>query len=297
MPIHARTLSLVAAATVCLAARAETPAPAPSLAAIPRSARSVHLRYKSPFGDAPVSAVEGSVTVRIAQERSFYMCMGFDCGYCGFQQLSGGKRVFIFSVWDPGDPFDFSARPDAVPQDRRTKSLYAREGVRVRRFGGEGTGGQAMTDYDWIPGRKESVRITCEPDGKDRTAFTAWLADRGKPGEWIKMATFSTVRAARNPLKNAHSFIEDFFRNGVSATRVRRADFTGVTFANADGVRKPCESAVFSADTNPIMTIDALPAPDGWTLVTGGNTRNATTKLWGTVPRGGKAADAAEGGK
>ena len=299
MPTPAKTIRLIAAAAAiaCQTASADTPAPAPSLAAVPKDARSVHLRYKSPFGDAAISAVEGSVTVRIAQERSFYMCMGFACGYCGFQQLSGGRRVFIFSVWDPGDPFDFSARPDNVPKARQTVPLYAREGVRINRFGGEGTGGQAMMDYDWIPGRKESVRITCGPDGEGRTAFTAWLADREKPGEWIKMVTFSTVHSANNPLKQAHSFIEDFFRNGVSATRVRRADFTGVAFTDANGVRKPCETAVFTADSNPITTIDALPAPDGWTLVTGGNTRNATTKLWGAVPRGGKSATPAEGAR
>ena len=247
------------------------------------AARSVHLNYERPApGD--VSAIECAVTVRETAPGTFFEVAGFECGYCGFQELYDGSHVFIFSVWDPGDPFDFKARPDAVPPDRRVKEVYAAAGVRVKRFGGEGTGAQAMAPYDWKKDVPETVRISCSPDGADRTEFTAWI--KTPSGEWRRMASFSTLHLGTKPFSRAFSFIEDFRRNRASAGMRRRADFIGMVFTFAGGERRDCAQARFTADSNPSLAIDAAPVPGGWTLATGGSVTNSNVRLGGTVARG-----------
>jgi hypothetical protein len=52
-------------------------------------------------------------------------------------------------VWDPGKQAD----PNQVEADKRVKLLYQGEGVRIGRFGNEGTGGQSFFDCDWKIGK------------------------------------------------------------------------------------------------------------------------------------------------
>ena len=103
---------------------------------LPDAARSVHLWY---------SAEEGVVFYNeVTIEKSFpgtYFCVcGFKHGYFGIQELSQGKKVVLFSVWDPGN----QNSPDTVPRDRQVKALYEEQDVRISRFGSEGTGGKSM---------------------------------------------------------------------------------------------------------------------------------------------------------
>ena len=157
-----------------------------------RAARSVHLLY-APLAEKPVE-VRGTVTVRESAPGSYFMGIGFATGYCGLQEAPDGSHLFIFSVWDPGNPMDLRAREDLVPEDRRAKNLYNNPVVTVRRFGGEGTGLQALAGFNWEIGRPVELHITAEPDGEDRTAFTCWIrkSDKGEPEDWEKVATFST---------------------------------------------------------------------------------------------------------
>lgn len=132
-----------------------------------RSARSVHLWYVSPTREK-ATGVQATVTVRDTVPGTYFCAACFNMGYCGFQELFDGSRVFIFSVWDPGDPFDFSANPDAVKEERRVKCLFSKNGVRVKRFGGEGTGGQAMAPFAVTKGvfsaeKSPSRAISAEP--------------------------------------------------------------------------------------------------------------------------------------
>ncbi|MGN0847028.1 MAG: DUF3472 domain-containing protein, partial [Kiritimatiellia bacterium] len=223
--------------------------------------------------------------------RASYMCLlGFSGGYAGVQELANGNHVAIFSVWEPGDPFDFGAHPDAVAEERRTKELYHGEGVRIRRFGGEGTGGQSMMDFPWKLGEPVRMAVACEPDGKFRTAYTCWL---WKEGAWFRMATFSTlVGGERATLRGPYSFLEDFLRNVKSKEAVRAAQFSRL-WAFSEGAWHDAKCAKFTADANTLTTIDAGPAADGFWLATGGGTTNRTVKLWGEVQPGGAMDDSA----
>ena len=255
-----------------------------------RQARSVHLGYRGFPEPATIFYVEATA------DRFWpgsYMCLlGFDGGYAGVQEHANGDHVAIFSVWDPGDSFDFSAHPDAVDEKERTKNLYAGEKVRIKRFGGEGTGGQSMMDWPWQLGKPVRMAVSCAPDGKYRTAYTCWLWDEAK-GEWFRMATFSTlVGGGKATLRGPYSFLEDFRRNVESKFQVRAARFSRLWAW--DGQRwGACDRARFTADSNTLTTIDAGPAADGFWLATGGDTRNATVKLWADVLPGGAPDDSA----
>jgi hypothetical protein len=244
-----------------------------------KACRSVHLQYPAPRG----SAFYNEVTVRQSADGTYFCACGFSGGYFGIQELASGKKLVIFSVWDPTSGDD----PKKVPPEKRVKLLHQGDGVRVGRFGGEGTGGQSFFDYDWKVGQTYRFLVTSAPDGKDRTAYTGYfyLPDRK---EWKKLVTFSTL-AAGKPLGGYYSFVEDFRRNRVSATKVRKAEYGNGWVKTEKGEWLPLTKARFTADSNPVLNIDAgaVPGTDRFFLATGGDTENKTTKLRETMTRDG----------
>ena len=249
-----------------------------------RQARSVHLRYPSP--SPVISGAAVTVTVRKSHPGSYFMALGWNCGYCGIQELPDSRHVLIFSVWDPVDPFDFAAQPENVKLEHRAKVLYADPLMDVARFGGEGTGARTMAGYGWKIGQPVRFKIETEPDGTNRTAYTCWLQDASNADGWHKLATISTMnRSGQAPgFGLLHSFVEDFRRDYDSATRMRLAEFSGIEARSAeDGKWRPIVRATFSGDNTPSSNIDAGRVPDNpgaFFLATGGATTNATTRLW-----------------
>ena len=239
----------------------------------PISARSVHMWHPTP----DVEWVYGEVTVEKSVPGSYFAAICFSCGYCGIQELYDGKKVAIFSVWDPGDPFDFKAKADGVDEKVRTKNLYAGEGVTISRFGGEGTGGKSLMPFDWKIGETYRFALHAKQDGDYRTAFSAYLF---RDGAWFKIATFTTLQTkGAHAIKNVYSFVEDFRRNEESRGQVRRARFTNFFAKPIGGEWKAIEDGRFTADKNPIMTIDAEVVENGFALTTGGDTENINIKL------------------
>jgi hypothetical protein len=236
--------------------------------------RSVHLVYPAPEG----VAFYNEVTVGLSAAGTYFMACGFDLGYFGIQQLDGRKKVVLFSVWDPGKQSD----PNQVDKDRQVRTLYRGEGVRVGRFGNEGTGGQSFFDYDWNAGTTYRFFVTASPVG-DRTALAAFFYLPEKKA-WKHLVTFSTIAQHRG-LRGYYSFIEDFRRNGVSATEARRARFGNGWIRSKDGQWMAVTRARFSADNNPSLNIDAGVAGDSFFLATGGKTQNQATPLGKMIDR------------
>lgn len=273
-------LAAIAAATV-FAEEAKTTRQDGDLAK--RQARSVHLRYGA---ERPIAAAEATVTVTETTPQTYFSILSWHQGYCGIQDW-GDQKVFIFSVWDPSDPFDFGAKPDDMEETRRARVLYNHPLVQVSRFGGEGSGAKTLCGLNWTVGIPVSVRIETVPadDGR-RTAFTCFVKT-GEDGEWEKVATISTLRDTRlEPgLVFIASFVEDFRRNFVSAKESRSAKFGNVRVKHtADGEWVPVMRAQFSADGNPAETIDAGQVEPGtFFLKTGGGTKNENAKLWSWI--------------
>jgi beta-glucanase (GH16 family) len=232
----------------------------------PRAARSVHLWYNAP--DAV--AFYNEVTVQESQRGSYFCVCGFNHGYFGIQELiEPGKKVAIFSVWDPGK----QNNPNAVAEDDRVKVIASGEGVRIKRFGGEGTGGQSMIDFDWKIGQTIRCLVRGQVEGK-HTTYSAFISLPDK-NEWKHMASFQTLTGGEL-LKGYYSFVEDFRRNGESAKQSRRATYGNGWVQTADGKWLPLTEATFTGDNTPTMNIDAGAENNRFFLQTGGDTMNKT---------------------
>lgn len=235
--------------------------------------RSVHLGYTAEAGTA--FYIETKVVK--SADGTYFCAAAFNSGYFGIQELANGKKVVLFSVWDPTAGND----PKSVPDEKRVKQLHKDDAVRVGRFGGEGTGGQSFFNYDWKVGDTYRFLVTAEPDPKDdtRVAFAGYFYLSGKK-EWKHLVTFSTVTTKKH-LGGYYSFVEDFRRNTVSTTKVRQAEYGNAWVRTVKGEWKPVTEAKFTGDSNPVTNIDAGPtaAKDRFFLATGGETENKTTKL------------------
>ena len=230
--------------------------------------RSVHLKFEAP--ESPVFYNE--VTVEQSAEGTYFCVCGFNQGYFGIQEQRPGKKVVIFSVWDPGKQDD----PNSVDPAKRVKLVSKDDAVRVGRFGNEGTGGQSFLDLDWKPGETYRFLVKAKVDG-DRTAYSAYIAPPDAKA-WRHLATFSTL--ARGKLVGGYySFIEDFRRNKVSATIERRAKFGEGYVQTKDGRWLALTKARFTADSNPAKTIDAGVEGGRYFLATGGKVENAHVPL------------------
>lgn len=229
--------------------------------------RSVHLGYPAPEG----TAFYNEVTIRKSAVGSYFMVCGWNTGYFGLQELGNGKKLLIFSVWDSQQN-----NPNAVKDDLRTKLLYKDDKVRVGRFGGEGTGGQSFFDYDWKIDETYRLMVTSRVAG-ERTEYTGWFFVP-ETKTWTRLITFSTVTGGKN-LGGYYAFIEDFKRDRVSTTHVRLADFANGWVKTTRGEAVPLTKARFTADSNPVLNIDAHAEKSHFTLATGGDTENTGAKL------------------
>src|SRR5690242_5924211 len=85
--------------TLCVAALVALTAPlAPADERLQGIAcRSVHLRYPAPEGVAFYT----EMTVEKSADGTYFMAAGWSKGYFGIQELADGKKLVLFSVWDP----------------------------------------------------------------------------------------------------------------------------------------------------------------------------------------------------
>jgi len=232
---------------------------------LPRAARSVHLWYPAKQG----IVFYNEVTVENSFPGSYFCVCGFKHGYFGIQELRQGRKVVLFSVWEPGN----QDNQDTVPQDRRVKVLYEGQDVRISRFGNEGTGGKSMFDYQWKVGDTYKCMVKASVEG-DRTTYEAYFYINEEK-KWKHLATFQTITGG-DYLSGYYSFVEDFLRNGQSAQNVRRARYGNGWVKTEDGKWLPLIQATFTADRTPTMNIDAGLKDGRFFLQNGGDTENRT---------------------
>ncbi len=230
--------------------------------------RSVHLGYLAP----EAVAFYNEITVRESAAGTYFMVCGWGKGYFGIQELGNGKKVVLFSVWDPGEQND----PSQVKDDVRVKLLHKDEAVRVGRFGNEGTGGQSFFDYDWKIGETYRCIVTAKADGKRSEYAGYFYVPETKT--WKHLVTFSTPTGGEL-LKGKYSFVEDFQRDRVSTTHTRRAQFGPGWIKTTDGKWQPLAKARFTGDGNPVVNIDGGAVNGHMFLATGGTIENKTVPL------------------
>jgi hypothetical protein len=202
----------------------------------PKAARSVHLGYPSP----PAQAFSLEMVVEKSTPGSYFMACGWNTGYFGIQEISKDRKVALFSVWDPTQGDD----PKSVKLEERVELLHQDPKVRIKRFGGEGTGGQCMVDFPWNIGETNRFAVTCRIEDK-KTAYAGYLWEPSK-SSWRHLVTFRT-RTGGQPLKGLYSFVEDFRRDTESATVTRRARFGNAWIYPVGKTWTPLDKARFTA--------------------------------------------------
>jgi hypothetical protein len=262
--MHRPAIFVVLAAVALCSVAAEPPAAQPPKA--PRAARSVHLQYPGPEADA----FYNELTVEQSVPGSYFMACGFRHGYFGIQEQSRGQKVVIFSVWDPTKGDDAKN----VPLEQRVEVLHQDKDVEVKRFGGEGTGGQSFFKFDWKTG--DTYRFCVRAKVEDqKTAYSGYFY-LPETKTWKHLVTFRT-KTGGDRLKGLYSFVEDFKRDTKSATQSRRAVFSN-GWVHA-GEWKPLLTAGFTASSSTWEakeTIDAGIADGRFYLQTGGDTKTST---------------------
>jgi hypothetical protein len=199
------------------------------------------------------------------------MAAGFRHGYFGIQEQSRGQKVVIFSVWDPTKGDD----ANRVPLEQRVEILHHDKDVEVKRFGGEGTGGQSFFKFDWQPHQTYRFLVRAKTDGT-KTAYSGYF-HLPATNTWKHLVTFRT-KTGGDRLKGLYSFVEDFKRDTRSATQSRRATFTNA-WVQLGADWKPLTTARFTASNSTWEakeTIDAGLADTRFYLQTGGDTKTTT---------------------
>lgn len=233
-----------------------------------KACRSVHLNYAGGGGTAFYLEAQA----RASAIGTYFCTNGWNTGYYGFQELGNGKKLLIFSVWDPGEQND----PRTVKEADRVALVEKHEKVRVGRFGGEGTGGQSFLDFDWKLDTPYRFLVSAA-HREDRMHYTGWFFHPEEKA-WLKLVTFSRI-GGNQPLKGCYSFVEDFRRNGESAKQARRAEYGNVWIKNAAGEWVNSRRASFTGDGNPAKNVSSEIVPFGYSLATGGDTPQHADRL------------------
>jgi hypothetical protein len=252
-----RTIGFIACWALALSLTAAEPAG-------PRAARSVHWGWPAP--DAQLFCT--SLIVDRSVPGSYFMACGWNTGYFGIQELANGKKVIIFSVWDPTK----ADNPNEVKSEERVECLFSDPAMRIRRFGGEGTGGQCMGDFDWHIGETNRFLVRAVVEGT-KTAYTGLIFEAN---QWRKLITFRT-RTGGQPLKGLYSFVEDFRRDFKSAQEMRKARFGEGWVKTVSGDWVALARGRFTASNADWEARDSINAglEGNWFyLQTGGDTQN-----------------------
>ena len=156
----------------------------------------------------------------------------------------------------------------------------------MRSPGGLAAKGPAGRVSSSIPGSRRDVSLPgqgCDRREEDLLCAYFWLPEKKA---WKHLVTFRTITGGTR-LESPHSFIEDFRRDGKSATEVRRAVFGNGWVGDAAGSWTPLREPALPPrrDVEAKDTIDAGTVNDRFYLQTGGDT-HATTKLqgWDRLP-------------
>ena len=94
-------------------------------------------------------------------------------GYAGFQNKDG-EHVLLLSLWD-------------LPDGTSPQIEYVSDGKNGD-FGGEGTGKQVFTNYNWQVGKWYSMRVQIDKID-NKVIYSQWIKEEN--GDWLKTAAIS----------------------------------------------------------------------------------------------------------
>ena len=126
-------------------------------------------------------------------------------GYAGFQNKDG-KHVLLLSLWD-------------LPDGTSPQIEYVSDGKNGG-FGGEGTGKQVFTNYNWQVGKWYSMRVQIDKID-NKVIYSQWIKEEN--GDWLKTAAISYPNHEFR-FNGVSMFQEDFtFNNEMRSCKMRNA--------------------------------------------------------------------------
>lgn len=126
-----------------------------------RQCRSVHINQQGHPSQA--SALYNVVKAKTSVPGTYFCAMNFDDGYIGFQEQSNGKKVIIFSIWDPVAHGD---NPNDVPEEERTKLVKLGKDARSGRFAVKEQADKASWTIPGQPGETCSFLVCSQKNGE-----------------------------------------------------------------------------------------------------------------------------------
>lgn len=236
---------------------------------VKRQCRSVHMHHM-PIADK-TKAIYVEAQANESAPGTYFCAANFHNGYIGFQEVADGTPVVIFSIWDPVPQGD---NPHVVPEDQRALLIKKGDGVRTRRFGGEGTGGNSMRDFDWKVGDVLKFLVVDKEDGPGTRQLSGYVYN-DKAKKWELISCWRTYADPKG-LGYAVSFVEDFRRNYESTKHVRKATFGPAFSLQSDGQWLQASKNDFTGDGTPSKHVRAeLNAARGMHSIATGGTLEA----------------------
>ncbi len=203
---------------------------------------SCHLAYKTDQcgSDLEWALVDVLVPKQFDRVGSYYMALGFNGGYFGFQNNSDVRRQVLFSVWNSIDDDD----PNNVAQEHRTQVVRHGDGVTAKNFGHEGSGKQTFIKVDWQPDVPYRFLLHASKTDSVTTDYSAWFYDTPNM-KWIFMATLRRPNC-KGLISGLHSFLENF--SPKQGDKIRKAYYYNVWVKPEDGSWKPVDEARLTND-------------------------------------------------
>lgn len=207
-------------------------------------------------GQKDAVCLYGEITV-LATHPSIYYC-GANWhpgepagGYCGIQDIAGGKRWTIFSIWDT------------------SKSLSARIAhftppTVTRRFGGEGVGVHTHVDWAWKIDQPFRFYVQKKPGSEPETTDAFYYVYDPATEKWFFSATIRSPNGGHRSVTTLggglNSFLENFSGRDREAPKLALYrlwlgsapdKLTCLTRASGDGKWGQMGDAYFLADGDP----------------------------------------------
>lgn len=201
-----------------------------------KPATSVHLNYKvPPFKKHEVNEIKfhNKVNVTHSSNQTYFSAIQFwPCGYCGIQQRSSpDDKIAIFSLWNDGE--------------NNVQLVESGSDVKVKPFGGEGTGLKSTRHLAWCQG--EDIGFTVTVNHNEADDMYTVRCDVEFRSQSIHMATFQRKGAPQSSSNPFVSFVEDYNRcdGAYGMTKPRACTFTE-THCIINGTRYDLTQAIFT---------------------------------------------------
>ena len=172
---------------------------------------SLHLWPQVPSSYGDIEWLYSEIVVEENNDilHTYFVANGFAQGYFGIQTNTTNfdERWVLFSIWSPFN----TDNPNEIPDDLKVRLIRAGEGVEIREFGNEGSGGQSFLKYPWVVGNRYGFLTRVKPSSENSTQYTSYFYDF-EINQWFLIATFERP-STHTYAKGWYQFLEVYTEN------------------------------------------------------------------------------------